>query len=145
MTRTLFLSLVLSIGLLAALPLAGQESPQAPSETESETAESTESFTELNEFKLIQPERIHFSFIDFYYYETIKQVQEQMLSIPGLTDFIPYLETSGLLTYDLRYSGPADLLMKALNDVFGTQYELGMKEMGENAWEITMRKIGSID
>jgi len=89
---------------------------------------------------LVQPELILFTLLDFREYELVKKIQEQMYSIPGVTDFIPYLEAPGLLTYDLRYSGPSTLLIKALQDVFGIQYEIGMKEIGDDSWEITMRR-----
>lgn len=92
--------------------------------------------------KQVQPELIRFTMIEFREYETIKKIHEQMYSIPGVTDFVPYLETPGLLTYDLRYSGPATLLVKALQDVFGMQYEIAIKEIGEKSWEITMRRSG---
>ena len=45
-----------------------------------------------------------------------------------------------MITYQLHYSGTTELLMKALQEVFGAQYELGLKQMGEKSWEITMRR-----
>ena len=91
-------------------------------------------------YRLVQPDDILFTFIEFRNYDQLHQLQEQMLSIPGLTNFIPNLETPGLITYQLHYSGTTELLMKALQEVFGAQYELGLKQMGEKSWEITMRR-----
>jgi hypothetical protein len=92
-------------------------------------------------FIQVQLQTIHISFIDIRHYETIKQVQEQMYSIPGVTNFIPYRETKGLLTYDLRYSGGAKLLQKALQDTLTERFEVGVKESMGNFWEFTIRKL----
>ncbi len=96
---------------------------------------------ETHRFIQVQPDTIHFTFIEFHHFEAIRDIKEQMYAIPGVTDFIPYLATKGLITYDLRYSGHAKLLMKALQDTMAERYELGMKEIGEKAWEITLRKL----
>lgn len=128
----------LLIGLPALSPLAAQEAEVTDEATEAETPPET-SLPESG-YRLVQPDDILFTFIEFRHYDQLHQLQEQMLSIPGLTNFIPQLEAPGLLTYQLHYSGTTDLLMKALQEVFGGQYELGLKQMGEKSWEITMRR-----
>jgi len=120
---------------------SAETTPSAPqSEADASSTPTPETLEDHTGVQLIQPNRILFTMIDFREYEQVRQIHEQMLSIPGLTDFIPQLEAPGLLTYDLRYSGPSELLIQALQDVFGAQYEIAMKEMGENEWEFTMRR-----
>lgn len=125
--------------LFSAVSLRAQEEPQTD-DTESAIEAPQEDTLPESGYRLVQPDDILFTFIEFRNYDQLHQLQEQMLSIPGLTNFIPNLETPGLLTYQLHYSGTTELLMKALQEVFGAQYELGLKQMGEKSWEITMRR-----
>jgi hypothetical protein len=119
-----------------------QESEDASSDVAEETEEEKPKIPGQGSdtFIQIQPEKIHMTFVDFYEHEPLKAVQDRMYSIPGVTDFIPYLATKGLITYDVRYSGHAKLLFKALRDTIGRDYELGMKEIDTKQWEITIRQ-----
>ena len=121
-----------------AAPTTG-ESTATPSGEEGATEDPGREFTK-DEFQQVQPETIRFTLVGFDRYGPVSQIQQQMYSIPGIQNFIPYLTTPGLITYDLRYSGPTKLLFKALQDVFAPQYVVDLKELGEKAWEITMRR-----
>lgn len=92
-------------------------------------------------FIQVQPEKIYMTLVDFLDRESIKAVQDQTYSIPGVTDFIPHMMTKGLITYDVHYSGHAKLLFKALRDTIGSDYEISMRETGEKQWEITIKKL----
>lgn len=125
-------------------PSSAPAAPQTPTSEAPTSAEQAAESEGLEEggFKQVQLETIHFTMIGFEKHEIVRQIQQQMYSIPGVQNFIPYLITPGLTTYDLRYSGPARLLFKALQDVFTPQYVVDIKEIGDKAWEITMRKHG---
>ncbi len=138
--RYQFLFGLLLIGLTSTSLAQGEATPQPAPEAAAEEAEKIPG-TGSDSFIQVQLHTILFTLVDFHQYESVRAVQEQMRSIPGVTDFIPHMATQGLLTYDLRYSGHPKLLLKALRDTMGQKYELGLKEMGSKQWEITVRKL----
>lgn len=141
MTRGIRIGItLLALGLICStVTLEAQEENQT-GDSETAIEASQEASLPDSGYRLVQPDDILFTFIGFRDYNQLHQLQEQMLAIPGLTNFIPQLETAGLLTYQLHYSGTTEQLMNALQELFGAQYELGLKQMGENSWEITMRR-----
>lgn len=137
MTQKSGLLFMLLTALFLTLPYSKLEAQETE---EASTVETDDAPADFSGFKLIQPESIHLTLVEFWYHNDIRQLQEQILSIPGVSDFVPYVETPGLITYDLRYSGDAKLLFKAMEDTLGQTYEIAMKEIGEKSWEITLRR-----
>jgi hypothetical protein len=139
--------LAILVVLILASPFMAQVMAQETTANSEATEETLEEEVDPKEkygiYKDIQFETIYVTLMGFEKYYEVKTIQDGMYSIPGVKDFIPILETRELQTFDLKYPGKIYTLMLAIEEVFEDRYEKDLKEIGIQAFELTLRPLGT--